>query len=76
LFWDVRKLIGNDAADDRVSRRQLGYPKLISRFTALVQPAVRAFASAPLARWLQKLHPLRLQFELFSDANPLMAGIA
>jgi hypothetical protein len=24
---------------------------------------------------MQKLHPLRLQFEMFSDANPLMAGI-
>ena len=36
---------------------------------------MRAVASAPLAQWLQKLHPLRVQYELFSDANPLMAGI-
>jgi hypothetical protein len=40
-----------------------------------MEPAVRALASAPLAQWLQKLHPLRLQYELFSDVNPLMAGI-
>ena len=36
---------------------------------------MRGVARAPLAQWLQKLHPLRVQYELFSDANPLMAGI-
>jgi hypothetical protein len=73
---DIRKLSGNDAADDlcfataaRISETNLAL------YRALVQPAVRAFASAPLAQWLQKLHPLRLQYELLSDANPLMAGI-
>ena len=73
---DIRKLSGNDAADGlcfataaRISETNL------SLYRASVEPAVRAFASAPLVQWLQKLHPLRLQYELFSDANPLMAGI-
>jgi len=73
---DIRKLSGNDAADGlcfataaRISETNL------SLYRASVEPAVRAFASAPRAQWLQKLHPLRLQYELFSDANPLMAGI-
>jgi hypothetical protein len=29
-----------------------------------------------LAQWLQQLHPLRLQYQLFSDANPIMASVA
>jgi hypothetical protein len=46
-----------------------------SLYRAFAQPAVRAFASASAAEWLRKLHPLRLQHELFSDANPVMAGV-
>jgi hypothetical protein len=46
-----------------------------SLYRAFVQPTVRAFASAPAAERMQKLHPLRLQYELFSDANPVMAGV-
>jgi hypothetical protein len=29
-----------------------------------------------MAQWLQQLHPLRLQYELFSNANPIMAPVA
>jgi hypothetical protein len=36
---------------------------------------VRAFVTSPLAQWLQQLHPLRLQYELFSDANAMMAAV-
>jgi uncharacterized protein DUF3141 len=46
-----------------------------SLYRGFAQPAVRAFASAPVAEWMQKLHPLRLQNELFSDANPVMASV-
>ena len=29
--------------------------------------------SAPVAEWMRRIHPLRLQYEIFSDANPFMA---
>jgi hypothetical protein len=32
--------------------------------------------SPPLADWMAHLHPLRLQYELFSNANPIMAPVA
>jgi hypothetical protein len=32
-------------------------------------------ASKPAAEWLRRLHPLRVQFELFSDKNPWMAPV-
>jgi hypothetical protein len=32
--------------------------------------------SNPLADWMREMHPLRLQYELFSDQNPSMAQVA
>jgi hypothetical protein len=73
---DIRKLGCNDAAEDRCFATAARISETnLSLYRAFAQPAVRALASAPLAQWLQKLHPLRVQYELFSDANPLMAGI-
>ena len=74
---DIRALGGNDAADercfataDRVSQINLAL------YRTFMQPVVRAFVNEPLAIWLRQLHPLRLQYEAFSDANPLMASVA
>jgi pimeloyl-ACP methyl ester carboxylesterase len=74
---DIRALGGNSAADqhcfeaaDRVSKTNLAL------YRTFMQPMVRSLANPPLADALRKLHPLRLQYELLSDANPLMAPIA
>ena len=74
---DIRALGGNDAADElrfataaRVSENNLAL------YREFAQPIVRAFVNPPLAQWLQQLHPLRLQYELFSNANPMMAPVA
>jgi hypothetical protein len=37
---------------------------------------VRALVNSPLAEWMQQLHPLRLQYEFFCDANPMIAPVA
>jgi pimeloyl-ACP methyl ester carboxylesterase len=72
---DIRKLGGNDASDDRCFAAAARISETnLSLYRAFAQPAVRAFANAPAAEWMQKLHPLRLQYELFSDANPVIAG--
>jgi pimeloyl-ACP methyl ester carboxylesterase len=74
---DIRALGGNSATDehcfetvDRVSQANLAL------YRTFMQPVVRALVNPPLADGIQKLHPLRLQYELLSDANPLMAPIA
>jgi hypothetical protein len=74
---DIRALGGNNAADDhcfaavdRVSQANL------TLYRTFVQPTVRAFANPSLADTMRRWHPLRLQYELLSDANPLMAPIA
>jgi hypothetical protein len=70
---DIRALGGNDAEDERkfsavarVSEINLGLYRMF------VQPWVRSWANEDFARWMRTLHPLRLQYEMLSHANPLM----
>ena len=74
---DIRALGVNDVADDhsfatvdRVSRTNLAL------YRAFVQPMVRGLMNPALAEALRLLHPLRLQYEIFSNANPMMAPVA
>ena len=74
---DIRALGGNDAADERRFATAARVSEInLALYRALLQPAVRTAVSSPLADWLHQMHPLRLQYELFSDANPMMAGVA
>ena len=70
---DIRALGGNDEEDDRkfaavarVSEINLGL------YRALVQPWVQTWANEGVAKWMRRMHPLRLQYEMFSHANPFM----
>ena len=48
----------------------------LNLYRSLVQPTVRALANPTAAEWMQKMHPLRLSYEMFSDANPFMRMVA
>jgi Protein of unknown function (DUF3141) len=74
---DIRALGGNDAADERrfATAARVSETNL-ALYRTFAQPIVRTLVSSPLAEWTHRLHPLRLQYELFSNANPLMAPIA
>jgi Protein of unknown function (DUF3141) len=73
---DIRALGGNDAADERRFATASRISEInLALYRTYMQPAVRALASAPAAEWLHNTHPLRLQYELFSDANPMMAWV-
>jgi len=74
---DIRALGGNDSADercfsavDRVSQMNLRL------YRTFLQPFVRAFVNPAWADAMRRLHPLRLQYEMFSNANPMMAPVA
>ena len=70
---DIRALGGNDAADERRFATAARVSEInLALYRAFAQPVVRAMTSAPFADTMRQLHPLRLQYELFSDANPLM----
>jgi hypothetical protein len=73
---DIRALGVNDMADDRsfaaadrVSQTNLAL------YRAFLQPIVRAFVNPAWADFIRELHPLRLQYEIFSNANPMMASV-
>jgi len=71
---DIRALGGNDQADDRCFAAAAKFSEInLALYRAFAQPFVRALANPPMAEWMQKLHPLRVTYELFSDANPMMA---
>ena len=70
---DIRALGGNDTEDERkfaavarVSEINLGL------YRTFLQPWVRGWANEGFAKWMRQLHPLRLQFEVFSHSNPFM----
>src|SRR5262249_43411604 len=74
---DLRALGGNDVADERrfaAAARVAETNLAISRTSA--QPTVRALVTPSRAEWPHQLPPLRLQYELFSNANPMMAPVA
>src|SRR5712672_751966 len=69
---DIRALGGNDAADERrfATAARVSETNL-ELYRAFAQPVVRALVTSPLAQWMQQMHPLRLQYEFFSNANPM-----
>jgi pimeloyl-ACP methyl ester carboxylesterase len=74
---DIRALGGNDAADERrfATAARVSETNL-ALYRAFMQPFVRAVANSPMAEWLRRTHPLRLQYEIFSNANPWMTPVA
>jgi hypothetical protein len=71
---DIRALGGNDPADDRCFAAAARISEInLALYRTFAQPSVRALVNPPMAEWMQKLHPLRITYELFSDANPMMA---
>ena len=68
---DIRALGGNDAADERRFAAAARVSEVnLSLYRTFMQPWVRAMVSPAAAEASQRLHPLRLQYELFADANP------
>jgi hypothetical protein len=73
---DIRAFGVNSEEDERkfatvarVSEINLGL------YRTLLQPWVQLWASESTAEWMRKLHPVRLQFEMFSRTNPFMRGL-
>jgi pimeloyl-ACP methyl ester carboxylesterase len=74
---DIRALGGNSAADERCFATAARMSEVnLALYRTFAQPVVRALVSAPLADTLRQMHPLRLQYEMFSNANPFMAPVA
>ncbi len=73
---DIRALGGNDPQDERRFATAARLSEInLSLYRTFLQPTVRALVSEPLADWMYQMHPLRLQYEIFSDQNPLMTSV-
>jgi pimeloyl-ACP methyl ester carboxylesterase len=71
---DIKALGGNSEEEEwrfataaRVSEINLGL------YRTFAEPWIRLWASDGVAEWMRRMHPLRLQNEVFSRANPLMS---
>lgn len=74
---DIRALGGNDAADERRFATVAKVSEInLALYRSFVQPFVRAMLPPAMSEVLQEMHPLRLQYQLFSDANPWTAPLS
>jgi hypothetical protein len=74
---DIRALGGNDIADERRFATAARVSDInLALYRTFAQPVVRAMVSAQVADWMRQMHPLRVQYEMFSDQNPATAPIA
>src|SRR5262249_34230962 len=74
---DIRALGGNSASDDRCFATAARVSEVnLALYRTFAQPVVRALVPASLTDMLRQMHPLRVQYEMFSNANPFMASIA
>ena len=73
---DIRALGGNDTEDDRrfATAARVSETNL-ALYRTFAQPAVRSLMNSQFADWLAQVHPLRLQYAMFSDENPFMAHV-
>lgn len=74
---NIRALGGNDTADDRrfAAAARVSETNL-ALYRTFVQPSLKSLLPEGFGEGFRKLHPLRLQYEIFSDANPAMAAVA
>ena len=73
---DIRALGCNDAADERRFATAARVSEVnLALYRTFAQPVIRALVSGPVAEALHQLHPLRVQYQVFSNANTFMAPV-
>ena len=73
---DIRALGGNDAADQRCFAAAARVSEMnLALYHTFVQPMVQNVIAPVVAEWIRAAHPLRLQYEMFDDKNPIMAAL-
>src|SRR4051812_4870123 len=73
---DIKALGGNDAEDERRFATAARVSDInLAMYRKFVQPFVRAAAPPAVQEMMRSMQPLRLQYEMFSNANPFMAPL-
>ena len=70
---DIRALGGNSEEDERKFAAVARLSQInLGLYRTFVQPWVKSWANDGFADWMRRCHPLRLQYELLSHANPFL----
>lgn len=73
---DIRALGSNSADDDREFATVARLSEInLGLYRTFVQPWIRSCANERSAELMRQFHPLRMQYEFFSSANPLIGPL-
>src|SRR5215471_6840009 len=74
---DIRALGGNSPEDERRFATAARVSEInLSLYRAFVEPMVKTMVTPQVADLFRRLHPLRVSYEAFTEANQLMAPLA
>ena len=74
---DIRALGGNSIEDERMFAAAARASELnLAMYRTFAQPVVKAMVTPAVAETIKRMHPLRLQYDVFGPANPVMAWVA
>lgn len=73
---DIRAMGGNDVEDERRFATAARVSEInLAAYRTFLQPWIKAVMTPQVADFLARLHPLRVQYEMFSKSGPLMTAI-
>ena len=73
---DIRAMGGNTPEDERRFATAKRVSEInLAAYRKFLQPWIKGAITPQVAEWARALHPLRLQYEAFSDRNPAMAAV-
>ena len=73
---DIRAMGGNSPEDERrfAAAKRVSEINLAS-YQKFVQPGIKRMVTPQMAEWAHNMHPLRLQYEIFSSKIPYMSAM-
>src|ERR1700726_5329257 len=73
---DIRAMGGNSPEDERRFAAAKRVSEInLAAYRKLLQPWIKGLVTPQMAESMSNLHPLRLQYELFSGRNPFMPAV-
>lgn len=73
---DIRAMGGNSPEDERRFAAAKRVSELnLAAYQKFIQPWVKSMVTPQMAEWARNMHPLRLQYEVFSSQNPWMSAV-
>jgi len=73
---NIRAMGGNSPEDERRFAAAKRVSEInLAAYQKFVQPWIKGVVTPRMAESMRNLHPLRMQYEVFSDANPFMSTV-